>query len=364
MNDETKSVSAKPDGWEQAILFINGNEIPEGEYIVFHHGKENSVTVELPTAMTRELSLKLANDGGLDITASPDFGSPVHQVDGKFNWQITLGAEQRGQVALVLESPDIDLPWHLPLNLSGEGMDKALELPIFTLREGLSEFLEVRFDGRTLPGNQKALATRYGRHTITLMPKSGVAGRKVRLGVKENPGLDLEIIPRRGVYQTLDPVNGATWTMTCPGDDGQFSLEAELGGVPSSALEIPVSLQAGYYHLSFQFLGYPQPYPPMGFMAQELVPGAGLGFTPEVLVTTYEGSPVSGIQVEFISPEHLSGIGTTGARGVAVSSMPVIYFPQQSRILEFLAKTREHTGRVSMIRFRLMIIPAKPIPSK
>ncbi|WCM54203.1 hypothetical protein OH720_14745 [Pseudomonas sp. WJP1] len=671
MNDEIDFVLAKPEGWEQARLFINGNEVMEGEYIVLHHLKENSVVVELPTTIARVLRMELENPGFQDVKASPNFGSPVNQVDGKFNWQITLSRGERGRVWLDLESPDIDLPWKLTclvmaanlldevesimvgsvafppgvaggilmyresphkssrrislvykqdsqlmyypirmkatpitglndgdlqvtcippntwefwgennngtfeldfsgtsfitgatlpgkvistsipeefkellidgkpfsqeivlfrdvprdfeltfhehnplkgsqiflklipvsgldqsnlvvtttsthewvaqansksgtfgveielrfgasphygyrfgilkvlspnledevdvlidgkppvegmkfihgtsylltlwpkkgspleghalqlhcadlegfnpgdlkcepgfdlpqtsnygwvltplqgfgkfqLSLTGEGMTKALELPVSRLgQDDISKFFEVRFDGKTLPDGQQALATRYGRHTITLMPKSGAPEGDVRLNWgTENPGLGVEVTPPIGVAQTVDRILGATWSLACLGEEGEFSVKAELEGSPLPALELPVSLSAGQYIMRFRALGISQPLPPKSTVGAELFPGGGWGLTPSVLVTTQGGVPVSGVKVEFIAPDHPIGYGTTGDAGTTGSSVPVKYYPKEERLIEFLARTTEPTGRVSMIRLLVKLVPS------
>lgn len=246
------------------------------------------------------------------------------------------------------------------LSLTGKGMDKAIDLPIFRLgREDISEFFEVRFDAKPFAFDQKALATRYGRHTITLMPRTGAPEGKVKLNWgTANPELGVEVTPPIGEAQTVDPILGASWSLACFGVDGEFSVKAELEGSPLPALEIPVSLEAGSYVMRFKYFGISQPYPPATVVGAELSPGEGWGVRPTVLVTTQEGVPVSGINVEFISPDHTVGIGTARDDGITVSSVPVRYFPEEERLIEFLARTTEPTGRVSMVRLLVKLIPA------
>ena len=329
---------------DEVDVLIDGKPPVEG--MKFVHDVSYFLTLRLKEGSPLEghaLQLHCAGLEGFnpgDLKCEPGFDLPQNF---NYGWLLT-GLQGSGK---------------FQLSLTGEGMDKALELPIFKLgEEDLSKFFEVRFDGKILPDGQQALATRYGRHTITLMPKSGAPEGKVKLNWgTANPELGVEITPPIGDAQTVDPILGATWSLACLGVDGEFSVKAELEGSPLTPLEIPVSLQAGSYRMRFTYIGIPQPYPPESIPVYELSPGAGWAIKPSVLVTTHEGVPVSGVKVEFITPEHPVGIGTTGAQGTTGSSVSVKYYPEEERLLEFLARTTEPTGRVSMIRLLLKLIP-------
>lgn len=334
---------------DEVVVLINGKEPVGG--MKFAHGVSYLLTLRLKEGSPLEghaLQLHCAgmeefNDG--DLECAPGFDLPQ---TSNYGWLLTA-VQGFGK---------------FQLSLTGEGMDKARELPIFRLgREDLSDFFEVWFDGKRLADGEKALATRYGRHTIALMPKSGAPEGKVKLDWgTTDPELGLEFTPSLGTAQTVDPIKGATWSAACLGVDGEFSLKAELEGSPLPPLEIPVSLQAGSNKMRFTFLGIAQPYPPV--MVTVNVPGSGTGWgvKPSVSVTTQEGEPVPGVKVEFITPDHPIGYGITGTNGSVGSSVTVRYYPEEERVVEFLAKTTEETGRVSMIRFLIKLVPAKPAP--
>ncbi|WCM54202.1 hypothetical protein OH720_14740 [Pseudomonas sp. WJP1] len=335
---------------DEADVLINGN--PPFEGMKFVHGNTYFLKLRLKEGSPLEGQAVQLHCAGLegynpgDLTCEPGFDLPQTSYYG---WNLTA-VQGAGK---------------FQLSLTGEGMDKALELPIFRLvEEDVSKFFEVRFDGKTLPDGQQALATRYGRHTITLMPKSGAPEGDVRLNWgTENPGLGVEVTPPIGVAQTVDRILGATWSLACLGEEGEFSVKAELEGSPLPALELPVSLSAGQFIMRFRALGISQPLPPASTIGAELFPGGGWGLIPSVLVTQ-GGVPVSGVKVEFITPDHPIGYGTTGDAGTTGSSVPVKYYPKEERLIEFLARTTEPTGRISMIRLLVKLIPASGTPSK
>ena len=116
--------------WEQASLSVNGNAVKFGDPVVLIRGQANGVVVEAPPEIARQISLGLADAGGLTIDASPDFGSLVDPVAGKFTWRLTPGAGKSGNVALVYHSHEVALPWELrcvvmSANLADE-VDKIL----------------------------------------------------------------------------------------------------------------------------------------------------------------------------------------------------------------------------------------------
>ena len=199
---------------------------------------------------------------------------------------------------------------------------------------------------------------RHDMGGIPLHSKSGAPDNKVKLdwGIEAPDGVTMT--PAPGVSQAVHPTEGATWELRCLGVDAEFLVKAEWEGASLTALETPVSLKAGTYNMRFKFLDILMPYPPTEVLAAELIPGAGWGVQPAVQVTTQEGVPVAGVNVEFITPDHPVGFGTTNATGGAGSSVAIKYYPKERHVIELLAKTTEATGRVSMIRLLLLLFPA------
>ena len=125
MTTNLKAAIAATSPWEDATLLINGKKVEWGAKPVFLRGQVNDVTVEAPPALARELNLGLAEDGGLSIVASPDFGNWVVPVDGKFSWKITPGAGKSGRMKLVFFSREEVQSWDhrspvISINLADE----------------------------------------------------------------------------------------------------------------------------------------------------------------------------------------------------------------------------------------------------
>lgn len=97
--------------WEQAKLFINGEQVERNEAFALLRGQENTVTVEVPSDVADEVSLELAENGGLNIAASPAFGCWVDRKDNKFTWFLTPDIGKSGRIKLIFLSHKVEQPW-------------------------------------------------------------------------------------------------------------------------------------------------------------------------------------------------------------------------------------------------------------
>lgn len=126
MTAELNAASAAASPWEQATLSINGKKVEWGAELVLLRGRESEVTVEAPPAIAREINLGLAEGGGLNIVASPNFGDWVPSVDGQFNWKITPNAGRSGRITLSFYSREVEVSWeHRSLVISSDLADEA-----------------------------------------------------------------------------------------------------------------------------------------------------------------------------------------------------------------------------------------------
>ena len=129
MTAEPNAAIAAASPWEQATLSINGNKVEWGAELVLLRGQENEVTVEAPPAIAGAINLGLAEGGGLNIAASPDFGDWVPPVNGQFKWTITPDAGKSGCITLVFFSREVDEAWeHRSLVISSNLADEATVL--------------------------------------------------------------------------------------------------------------------------------------------------------------------------------------------------------------------------------------------
>ena len=129
MNVVVKAATAETSPWEQATLLINGNKVEWGAQFFLLRGQENVVTVEAPPSVANELNLALPEDGGLNIVASPVFGSWVSRVDNKFDWKITPEAGKSGRITLVFYSREVLESWtHRSLVISSDLADEVTVL--------------------------------------------------------------------------------------------------------------------------------------------------------------------------------------------------------------------------------------------
>ena len=224
MSDELKAATVAPSPWDQATLSINGNKVDWGTAPVLLRGQENVVTVQAPPAIARALNLGLAEDGGLSIAASPEFGNWVAPVDGKFTWKITPGTGKSGRIALVFFSREVLESWeHRSLVISSNLADEA----------------DVKIDGVAVPAGGNWFY-RGKAQTVTLTPKPGspLAGLPVTLTCAIKSGLEVANVvsaPGFGSEQTMH-----SWRVTGNTKSGTFELKLSGKGM-TTPITLPIS---------------------------------------------------------------------------------------------------------------------------
>ncbi|MGO4309731.1 hypothetical protein AB4Z35_07585 [Pseudomonas sp. KB_15] len=225
MSTELKDATAAPSRWEQATLFINGKKVEWRAELVLLRGQENEVTVEAPPVIARALNLGLADNGGLETVASPEFGAWVAPVNGKFTWKITPDTGKSGRITLVFFSREVLVPWeHRSLVISSN----------------LADEVEVKIGGQSVPASGNVFI-RGQAQEVTLVPKPGspIAGHNITLTYKVLQGLfqgDIRSTPPFG------GVGGPNWRWQLTGftRSGTFEISV-VGQGMSTPIKIAVS---------------------------------------------------------------------------------------------------------------------------
>ncbi|MFS2201930.1 hypothetical protein [Pseudomonas sp. Pseusp3] len=225
MTTGLKAATAVTSPWEQATLFINGKQVEWGVELVLRRGQENEVTVEAPSAIAREINLGLADNGGLETVASPEFGAWVAPVNGKFIWKITPHAGKSGRITLMFFSREVLVPWeHRSLVISRNLADEAV----------------VKIDGVDV-SNSEVPYLKNSKRTITLTPKPGspLDGAKVSLRWVRGDGVvvqDLNVNPDLNQDTTV-----YRWEVTSSSEKhGTFELGLAVAGL-DAMLSLPIS---------------------------------------------------------------------------------------------------------------------------
>lgn len=208
MATELKAATVVTSPWEQATLFINGKKVEWGAELVLLRGQENEVTVEAPSGIAREINLGLADNGGLETVASPEFGAWVAPVNGKFIWKITPHTGKSGRINLVFFSREVVESWeHRSLVISSNLADEA----------------DVKIGGVAVPaGGNWFYRDKPQTVTLTLKPNSPLAGLPVTLtcAIKSGLGIsDVVSAPAFGSEQTT-----YSWVVTGKTRSGTFQL--------------------------------------------------------------------------------------------------------------------------------------------
>jgi hypothetical protein len=208
MSTELKDATAAPSPWEQATLFINGKKVEWRAELVLLRGQENEVTVEAPPVIARALNLGLADNGGLETVASPEFGAWVAPANGKFTWKITPDTGKSGRITLVFFSREVLVPWeHRSLVISSNLADEA----------------DVKIDGAAVPAGGNWFY-RGKAQTVTLTPKSGspLAGLPVKLTCAIKSGLDVTNVVSAPAFGSEPTTH--SWAVTGNTKSGTFQL--------------------------------------------------------------------------------------------------------------------------------------------
>jgi hypothetical protein len=205
----TAEAEAAAKSWEQATLLINGKKVEWGTTPLLFRGEENTVAVEAPDEIARELNLGLPEDGGLNIVASPAFGSWVARVNGKFEWKIKPDAGKSSRITLVFYSREILESWeHQSLVMSSNLADEA----------------DVKIRGVAVPAEGNWFY-RGAAQTVTLTPKPGspLAGLPVTLTCEVKSGLDVANVVSAPVFGSAQ-TNTYSWAVTGKTKSGTFEL--------------------------------------------------------------------------------------------------------------------------------------------
>ncbi|MDF9778454.1 hypothetical protein [Pseudomonas baetica] len=224
MSTELKDATAAPSPWEQATLFINGKKVEWRAELVLLRGQENEVTVEAPPVIARALNLGLADNGGLETVASPEFGAWVAPVNGKFTWKITPDTGKSGRITLVFFSREVLVPWeHRSLVISSNLADEA----------------DVKIDGVAVPAGGNWFY-RDKAQTVTLTPKpnSPLAGLPVTLTCSIKSGLDVTNVVSAPAFGSETTTH--SWAVTGKTRSGTFQL-ALAGKGMSTPITLAVS---------------------------------------------------------------------------------------------------------------------------
>jgi hypothetical protein len=204
----TAEAEAAAKSWEQATLLINGKKVEWGTTPLLFRGEENTVAVEAPDEIARELNLGLPEDGGLNIVASPAFGSWVARVNGKFEWKITPDAGKSGRITLVFYSREMVEVW---------------EHQSLVMSSNLADEVEVKIGGESVPSAGNVFFRGQAKD-VELIPKPGspIAGHPIALTRTAKSPLqhnDLSSAPRFDPYQTTHK-----WRVTGANRSGIFEL--------------------------------------------------------------------------------------------------------------------------------------------
>ncbi|VVN29683.1 hypothetical protein [Pseudomonas fluorescens] len=208
MTTQSNATTTAASPWEQANLFINGMKVEWGTKPLLIRGEENSVTVEAPDEVARELNLVLSEDGGLNIVASPTFGNWVARVDGKFEWKINPDADKSGRITLVFFSREVLESW---------------EHQSLVMSSNLADEVEVKIGGVSVP-SAGSVFFRGQAKDVELIPKPGspIDGHPIALTRTAKSPLqhnDLSSAPRFDPFQTTHK-----WRVTGANRSGTFEL--------------------------------------------------------------------------------------------------------------------------------------------
>ena len=208
-----------PTFWDEARLFVNGQEYREGEAFFLLRGKLNQVTVEVSSDIAQHVRVELAEGNGLSLEASPFFGEWVPPVDGKFNWTITPGDGDSGHITLVFISREVNLPWELSCRVMATDLS--------------DEVGNVQVDGVAYPDN--VVVFRDEPRTITLTYKRGSPVQEWPLVLKATL---LSGLKEGDLVVTL--VGLHRWTIMASNNSGTFKLDLTGAGF-TSGISVPVS---------------------------------------------------------------------------------------------------------------------------
>jgi hypothetical protein len=315
MTAEVKAATAAASPWEQATLFINGKKVEWGVGPVLLRGQQNDVTVETPPAIARALNLGLAEGGGLNIVASPDFGDWVAPVDGKFGWKITPDAGKSGRITLVFFSREVVVPW---------------EHPSLVISSDLADEVTVMLDGEEMNsgggcfigGQAKILTLRYKNADV----------------LNDFP-LALDWIAGDGLIEgdfTCEPAfhhmsRRHEWTLIgTKSKEGTFRLKL-FSDAEATMLLTPINQLQNKPILRFHYAASNQDAPmPPEFASERVNEWYGI----DTRLNHPDGAPIVDALVTIHKPEHNFDNGYTNIYGVCKSHQAYRYATPGLRTFE------------------------------
>ena len=225
-----KAISTVESPWKQARLIINGKEVQWNGAIVLRRGQENTVSVEAPPSIAKQLYLGLAEDGGLNIGASPAFKNWVDPDDGRFEWTLTPSDGESGHVTLVFLSREVLESWSLPCRV---------------MSLNLWDEVKVLFNEAECDPGGPAYPVRGNHYSVRIQPGAGSPSINLNAVVDwviQPEGLEVTLKPSPGESQELE-AEGASWDLVCGNTrDGKFSMIVYLEDDPEIGLEIALEL--------------------------------------------------------------------------------------------------------------------------
>jgi len=215
--------------WQQAKLIVNGAQAAFGDPVALIRGQANVVKVQATADIARQLTLELAEAGGLTVQAVPAFQTPVDPQGGEFTWQVTPQAGASGVVTLAFGSEQVERPWErrcwvMSVNLADE-VDKVL------------------VNGVESPPTQ-VLFYRNEAQTVTLTYKAGSPLNTFPLKMTGTPLTGVQ--PSNLSVTPAGEANVNSWTVKSHTNSGTFQLEL-LAAESITGIKLPVcSVMARY----------------------------------------------------------------------------------------------------------------------
>lgn len=309
--------------WEQAKLFINGEQVERNGAFALLRGQENTVTVEVPSDVADELSLELAENGGLNVASSPAFGCWVDRKDNKFTWFLTPDIGKSGRIKLIFLSHKVEQPWeHRCWVLSAD-----LDL----------EVNEILVDNVPMPAAGMYFNSGEEYTIEAIYNDPDMAGLNLKLDIVDLSGVERADFTSEPPFGEPTPL--AKWTFKSAAlKAGAFKLQLSTGN-GESVMQTPNN-RLGVKPLKWTTVfGNPLPVPP-----EMIYKKLGLPTVLRVLLLNPDGSPIPKRTVTFDVTGKDTQTEETDLTGMANMS---ILTPRTPGVLVFHATAQHPNGEVS-----------------
>lgn len=101
-----------------AKVFVNGKEIVGNDKAILINHEANEIRLETDSPDVKEFRLGLADSGGQNFTAEPNFDESVELSDGACLWKVTPDGSDDTPVTLAAYTPDVEAPVTLKCKVS------------------------------------------------------------------------------------------------------------------------------------------------------------------------------------------------------------------------------------------------------